>query len=361
MGLTDKSWILITGATGYLGKFLVGELSSYGYNLILLVRSKEKGKQLASTLLVPSEKVWILAGDISLPRLGLASEAYHLLGYRIEAIIHCAALTKFNPSPIQAFRYNIIGTKNLLTLAQKTGRLSSFHYVSTAYVAGRRQGIVREDELDGRYGFHNLYEQSKFLAECLLQQYQSQYLTPITVYRPGIIIGDLKTGSYWNIFGVYHFLVLLNRLANNLPIRLLGNPRATKNLVPIDYVVETMTYILQNKHHWGKTYHLSLPHPPTLELLEEAFNRTLGRKVVELVNEKAFQEKPRNRREAFIARQTQVYQPYLLEEPIFDTSNTQKALKGSGIVCPTLDLETLIFLLSNAQGGLINHVPVGVA
>ena len=357
MGLTDRAWILITGATGYLGRFLVRELSYQGFRLILLVRSREKGEELLASLPTSSERVWILKGDITLSQLGLSSDIYYSLSQKLGAIVHCAALTKFNPSPIQAFRCNIIGTRNLLTLAQKAGQLSSFHYVSTAYVAGRRQGKIREDELDGRYGFNNLYEESKFLAECLLKQYQRQHNAPVTIYRPSIIVSDLKTGSYWNNFGVYHFLVLLKRLSNHQPIRLSGNPEATKNLVPIDYATEAITYILRNRQHWGKTYHLSLPQPPTLGLLEEVFNRTLGRRVVCLVTERDFQEKPRDRREAIISHQTRLYQPYLLNEPVFDSSNTQAVLEESGITSPVLDLETLVFLLSHAKGGSKNYAP----
>jgi len=320
-----------------------------------LVRSRQKATKILWRLGVPPQEVEVMEGDITLPYLGLPLRLYHKLAQQLQAIIHCAAITRFEPSPLQAFWANILGTSNLLFLARQTGDPLPFHYLSTAYVAGKKRGLIREDELDPGPGFNNLYEKSKYLAEYLLRKYRERHPFPLTIYRPTIIVGDLKTGTHWNNFGLYHFLTMVTRLHRSATIRILGNPRAIKNLVPVDHVAEVIGRILQEKRYWDRTYHITSRHPLTLEILAEAFNRALGREAVRIVSGEEWRKRPPNRQERIIARLSEPYQPYLLYEPLFDTSNTDRVLKEAGWCKPVLDRESIVFLLSQAYGGLKDY------
>ena len=85
------------------------------------------------------------------------------------------------------------GTENVVHFCY-TEKIKRLHYISTAYVAGKRRDVVYEDELDKGQSFNNNYEKSKFDTEKLLNQVVRQYDVPTTVYRPSIIVGDSRTG-----------------------------------------------------------------------------------------------------------------------------------------------------------------------
>ena len=93
-------------------------------------------------------------------------------------------------------RTNVGGTANVLALARAIHQdhgLARFSHVSTAYVAGRRQGPVPEDSLTDAYGFANGYELSKYEGELLVREARADL--PISVFRPGMVIGDSRTGA----------------------------------------------------------------------------------------------------------------------------------------------------------------------
>jgi thioester reductase-like protein len=133
-----------------------------------------------------------LVGDVTRPELGLDSGDYARLCARVTEIVHCAALTEFTAPRKEAERVNVLGTLNVLALARDCPKLERIAVLSTAYVAGRRQGLILESELEHKAGFVNVYEDSKYRMEKKLRQAMGEL--PIAVYRLSTIAGNARTG-----------------------------------------------------------------------------------------------------------------------------------------------------------------------
>src|SRR5207249_2624688 len=122
----------------------------------------------------------------------------------VSEIYHSAACTRFDQKLEQARRINLKGTENVLNFARRarqSGNFMRLHHVSTAYIAGNRTGVIKEDDLDYGQDFFNTYEQSKYETELMLERARAE--VPITIYRPSIIVGDSRTGRTLHFFVLY--------------------------------------------------------------------------------------------------------------------------------------------------------------
>jgi len=164
--------ILLTGITGTACGRLAVEMLCSGVRLHALMRARDlaaAGRRLEAvfcTYSVPSllDKVNLLLGDVTSSGFGLAD-----LPEPISMIVHGAACVAFSAARDQElFRVNVLGTRHALDLA--TRLQVPLVFISTAYVAGNRQGVVHEHELDQGQGFNNAYEQSKAEAEGLVRR-----------------------------------------------------------------------------------------------------------------------------------------------------------------------------------------------
>lgn len=286
--------ILLTGATGFLGAQVARRLLSEPDLVILaLVRASDRdvaARRLArawwdwpelAKAVTNLERVEILPGDVSLPRLGLDGQTYARVASSITHIFHAAADLRIEATLSELRQTNLQGTTNVLDLARLarlTGRLQRYAHVSTAYVAGRRNGVISEADLIGDHGFASAYEQSKFEAECLVQAAKKEL--PVSVFRPGMIVGSSKTGEIRTFNTIYYPLRLY--LSGKLP--LLPARRALPvNLVPVDYVADAITRLSFDPEAEGLTFHLTAPTeslPRAGELVEfvrDWARKTLGR------------------------------------------------------------------------------------
>jgi thioester reductase-like protein len=293
--------ILITGATGFLGSFITQELLEAGFSLKLLVRKTHdlQAKERVSDvfpLCYPSlfadrtrvGRIEIIEGDVSKKYLGLDTREYIRLAETIDEVFHCAAATKFNDVHNTLTQTNVSGTENVVQFCY-TEKIKRLHYISTAYVAGKRRDVVYEDELDKGQAFNNNYEKSKFDTEKLLNQFVRQYDVPATVYRPSIIVGNSRTGytkNYDNIYifgkGLYYlknyktqkshendFSISPKRIHQSSYLRIPGDKYGTINLIPVDYAVRTIIAISRRDESINKIFHIVNPSPPTLGELAE--------------------------------------------------------------------------------------------
>lgn len=366
--------ILLTGATGFVGSYLLTMLLEKGFEVVCLLRQKNglepyqrlyqvlnNGFTYQRQLEHILSQVQIVQGDITQERLGLEIGTYRTLQKEINAIFHCAASTNFTPAlSREQWRCNVQGIENLVCFALEKSKVDDFHYISTAYVAGDRRGVIYEDELDRGQGFNNGYEQSKFLAEKVLHKYRKQSGLKITIYRPSIIVGHSQTGKTALFNGMYLFLRFLYLLKKRyrktwsqgkilIPLRILGEPNVTKNFIPVDYVTRLIIKIFMNADAQGKTYHLVNANPPRLFLIKEVMEEVLGIRGIQFVDQKAFQLNPPNRIEKLFAKETGSYTAYLLKEPLFNDRNVQGILADDDILkYPLLDREALANLFNYA-------------
>ncbi|MGD9154381.1 MAG: AMP-binding protein [Bacillota bacterium] len=263
----DKA-ILITGAAGFLGTQVTRlVLEETNRPVIILIRGNNPAAaklrlerswwdwpDLAKAL---GGRIQVLTGDLSKPQLGLDEPEYRKLTETVSHIIHLAADIRLN-GPLETLRHNNVkSVQNLLELAytiQQLHGLSRFSHVSTAYVAGRRTGTVAEAELTGEYGFANHYELTKFEAESLVQAAKADL--PISVFRPGMIVGDSQTGAIKTFNTLYFPLRLyLTGKLKLFPVK----PSLKINLVPGDYVAEAIVKLTFDARAVGLNFHLTLP------------------------------------------------------------------------------------------------------
>ncbi|NPV09300.1 MAG: AMP-binding protein [Anaerolineae bacterium] len=262
--MTDT--LLLTGATGFLGtqvaRWLVGNTDC---RLIALVRADDREgaerhlarswwdwPELAGAI---GDRVEVLRGDLTLDRLGLDGETYRYLVRRLTCVVHAAAGLRFDASEAELRRVNVEGTARLLELAQAAHAdhgLTRFAHLSTAYVAGRREGDVAEADLGEGAGFHGAYERTKYEAERLVRGAG----LPTSVFRPGFVVGDSHTGEIKTFNTLYYPLRLyLNGRLPVLPCR----PDLRLNLVPVDYVAEAVGRLTLDPRAEGLTFHLTAP------------------------------------------------------------------------------------------------------
>ncbi len=366
--------ILVTGATGFLGGAITKRLLVLGYELRLLIRKRHRNRSITEDFIANNhineslydsflDNVEIFEGDITSEGLGLGEDVYKKLCSEVDEVFHCAAATHFeNQRAGELMMVNVNGTENLLRFAN-SAKQKRFHYISTAYVAGKREGVIFEDELDEEPQFNNEYEKSKFVAEQMVVQYAKDNAIPYTIYRPSIIVGDSRTGFTCKFDNLYLFSKVLLNIKNdyvnrqrqdstdqdgNVTIRVPGDPNARVNLVPIDYVADTIVAISRKREAIGKILHIANPNPPVLNELRDYLMSVLEIKGVDISIEGQMEHKRLSTIERLFLRQTRTYYPYIFGKLRFDCSNTQDALKGTGINCPAITHDLIKTLLDYA-------------
>lgn len=313
-----------------------------------------------------SNRIEIVEGDIAEHCLGIDSAEYYLLADTIDEVFHCAAATKFNDEGDILKRTNVFGTRHVVEFCN-TGKSKRLHHISTAYVAGRRKGIVFENELDTGQSFNNTYEKSKCDAEKVLFELTPQNRNLCTIYRPSIIIGDTITGYTKNYDNMYVFgrglcrlkkyeirnkgdTEMVKRNSNLLPVslRIQGDRYGTINLVPVDYVARAIVAISQEQKSEGKTFHIVNPSPPTLGELSEWMKAATGIHSMRIVSQDEWKRQPLSFQEKLFLQGTESFQPYMFGEPYFDCTNTTNFLRGSGIMCPMITEDLIRLFIQHA-------------
>lgn len=196
--------VLLTGATGFLGVFLLKELLTQTRATIYChVRAADRAGGFARIrTAMQSRDLWDdananrvvpVCGDLGDDRLGLTPAGYAELSARIDTIVHNGATVKFTPPYASLKKVNVTGTEDILRLACD-GRTKAVHFVSSIGVWAGRFPVQEDDPLDDIDGLENGYTQSKWVAERLVQAAGDRGL-PITIHRPPRVVGDSRTGS----------------------------------------------------------------------------------------------------------------------------------------------------------------------
>ena len=354
----------ITGGTGFVGINLIRKLlSEEPSKLVLLVRKNNKQTSEERIHSIFSgynlENVEVVEGDTSISSLASTPRGKVQLEQKIDEIIHSAASTDMSETERKnTISNNVSGTRNVLDFA-KTKPDSVLSYISTAYVAGKREGLVLEDE-QINCGFKNPYEESKFLAELLIRESMQTGLKAM-IFRPGVIVGHSKTGETQSFNMIYApwigCKVIKERhlkesekkglspefdLSGNLkiPFRMTGRGNSRLNLIPVDSVVD-MVYLIGRNPQPGKTFHLTNHYDTTLDFLREQICKALKVSGLEFVN-----NLPENstKMEQLFNRSNRVFLPYMTyENPVFDRTNVNAILSDYKIPKPDETLmQTLI-------------------
>jgi thioester reductase-like protein len=358
-------YFLLTGATGLLGSYLLRDGLRAGLRLALVVRPGrfESARQRIENILARHEceigfrlpRPVVFAGDITQPMLGLDQRATAWVARHCEAVIHNAASLSFEPGDRQSEPWlsNLEGTRQMLELCRHTG-IRKVHHVSTAYVAGFREGRILESELYVGQTLGNDYERSKLEAEQLVRA--ADFVQRPTVYRPAIIVGDAHTGYTSTFHGFYTPLKIIHALVDKIDAeQILGRPlmallglkgHECKNFVPVDWVSAAMMHIVTHPEAHGQTYHLTPRHaaPASVvcEVMEHVVRQYSQQRAVPVVaTAEAFLEICR-----VFRQQMDVYSAYFRGDPEFDAANTLAA--APHLPCPDVDAAMLTRLAKYA-------------
>ena len=243
----------VTGATGFIGRHLLGELLKRdGTTIHALVRegSRERLDAIADEL-GAGDRIKPVVGDLSEEGLGIDG-----FDERIDHLFHLAAIYDLAADPDQMTRANVEGTRHVIEFANAHD-VRLFHHTSSIAVAGRYSGTFREDMFDEGQDLPHAYHRSKYESE---QVVRSSLQAPVRIYRPGIVVGHSKTGETDKIDGPYYGFKLIQRLRYALPqwFPLAGPEGQNMPLVPVDFVARAMDHIahMDESDLYGNTFHL---------------------------------------------------------------------------------------------------------
>lgn len=358
-----SKYTLLTGATGLVGRYLVRDLLLAGKRLAVVIRAsrKENVVERMEGILQKWEadlghllpRPVCLEGDVCEAGLGLSKTDKRWVAQHCDRVIHNAAILEFHGADRngEPWRTNLHGTQHMLELCREAG-IRDLHYVSTAYVCGRREGLVREDELDVGQKFRNDYEESKFLAEQAVRK--ADFLDKLTVYRPAVIAGDAVTGYTNTYHGLYVYMRLIAVMfgttepdeegVKRMSLRFNFTGEEGRNIVPVDWVSAVMCRLFDNPAAHGGTYHLAPIDPITSrEIVHYSKNywQNNGNRIVdvEFWGHRPIDPNQMNDVEKVFYANSSIYESYETTDPRFDSTNLQRFVPD--LPCPIID-ETMM-------------------
>ena len=331
--------IFLTGFPGFIAERLVARLAKKEWQFFLLVQPQflepavESAKTIAEETHTPVENFAIIEGDISKKDLGMSPDDAANVRYETTDVFHLAAVYDLSIDRDTAVRVNLDGTKNVNDFVRSLKLLKRYNYVSTCYVAGKRKGLIRENELEHDKGFRNFYEETKYLAESEVEKLKNEF--PVTIFRPSVVVGDSQTGETAKYDGIYYLIHYLRKAPYLLRAINVGNRQVKLNLVPVDFVVNAIAELSMDENAKGKTIAIADPEPlTTAELFDAIAEEMTGRRsefapsprLVEWFLLKPFSP-PVTGLPAYAV-------PYFFLEQTYDTSTAVPLLEAHGLKCP---------------------------
>ncbi|KON87729.1 short-chain dehydrogenase [Sporosarcina globispora] len=335
--------ILITGANGFLGKKLSVKLLEQGHNLYLLVRNRKRlDSFMAKEGDAYSSQIHILEGDVTEEHLGLNRQLVNSLKGKIDAVYHSAALLSFDEKDRdRTYKVNVGGTENVLNLALEIS-CQKVLYISTAYTVGK-ETVGAETLYSSDRCFVNPYEASKCEAEHLVYKFRNNL--DIVILRPGIIIGDSRTGVADTNFGLYGFLKGIKILKKRAMRRqdaqsctIFLDPEVAQNFVPVNYVIDVLDAALVHGKN-GSIFNITNPNPP---LQSEVY--AIVKEVLDFPQLKMYppslNAEMTNEEKAFHDSMS-IFHSYFQRTIDFPSDNTAKMLAAAGVPMLQMDREAL--------------------
>jgi NAD(P)-dependent dehydrogenase (short-subunit alcohol dehydrogenase family) len=344
----------VTGASGFIGKRLVRKLlARRGAVVHFLIResSKDKVPELLAFWGVDEKKAVPVYGDVAQPDLGLSKSVIKALAGRIDHFFHLAAVYDLKADAETQVIANVEGTRNAVALANEL-KVGCFQHASSIAAAGLYEGVFREDMFDEAENLEHPYFSTKHESEKIVRK---ECKRPWRVYRPGLVVGDSKTGEIDKIDGPYYFFKLIQKMRRMLPpwMPTVGIEGGRINIVPVDFVVDAMDHIAHAKDLDNRAFHLVDPTPYRVGDVLNIFARAAHAPEFGLrINAALFGFIPPSVRKGLLALtpvrriRNAVMKDLGLPEDIlqfvnyptrFDCRDATAALKGSGIECPRLE------------------------
>ncbi|KRW63869.1 short-chain dehydrogenase [Aeromonas allosaccharophila] len=344
----------ITGGSGFIGRRLIKKLLERApeNRVYFLMRASHQDKlpELFAFWNVDEQRAVPIIGDMTLPLLGVSATEQEQLRGQIDHFFHLAAIYDLNAKAGIQQQVNTEGTRQAVQLAERLGS-QQFHHCSSIAAAGLFDGLFREDMFDEAEHLDMPYFQTKHEAEGIVR---NECTIAWRIYRPGIVVGDANTGEMDKIDGPYYFFKTIQKLRRLLPpwMPAIGVEGGRINIVPVNFVVDAMAHIAHQDGEENKTFHLTDPNPMRVGDMLSTFSRAAHAPEPAIrINASLFSFIPRHLtamlmtmtpvrriRDAAIADlglPKDIFR--LINYPTrFDSRETQRLLKGTGIEVPPL-------------------------
>lgn len=303
---------VVTGATGFVGRYLIRDLLQKGEHVWVVVRPLhqmsgiERGEKTLSEFVSDwPDTFTIVEGDITLENFGLAPNDIETLRQNDIVLWHLAANLSFASEDRKAaVTTNRMGTVHAVHLANHLS--ARYMHMSTAYVCGDAHAF-KETDLNVHQTFRNHYEQSKFEGESYVRE---QCTVPYTILRPSIIIGDAYRGKAEGCtFGYYRYMFMFHFFKQNIMRYTRKHPRLMRwtgtrydaesdtlhtpwlvipypkhgqvDLITVDYIVDSMSRVYE-KNIMG-TAHLTHHNAPTFHFVLQSVLEDIGYRRIKLI------------------------------------------------------------------------------
>jgi NAD(P)-dependent dehydrogenase (short-subunit alcohol dehydrogenase family) len=353
----------VTGATGFIGRYLVQELlANREGEIYLLCREGSRGR--LDTLIAQwggSSRLIPVVGDLREDELGVDPEWIAQHRGAIDHFFHLAAIYDMTASDELNEVLNVGGTRAALSLA---GALEAgvFHQVSSVAASGDYRGLFDESMFDEGQGMPTAYHRTKFESEKIVRE---ESPVPWRVYRPAVVVGHSETGAMDKIDGPYYFFPLFKRMRDTLPswLPLVGIDLGDTNVVPVDYVAKAMDHLAHLPDRDGRAFHLVNPEPQSTVDLVNTFAAAAKAPQFAVPVDRSFTDRlptallPRQLRPGALLSVALRTAPAHLAlnhtlgrlgipaevldhvsfPTVYASSQTEKALAGSGIAVPDLE------------------------
>lgn len=285
--------VLLTGATGMIGRFILRDLAARDVDTAVLVRGADAEARMAGVVADleqldgeagPITPPRIVRGDLGSAGLGLSKDDATWASRHVTGLIHCAGDVSFGHDGVadDVWRTNVDGTANVAGFCRSHG-IDRVSYVSTAFVCGDRQGLIREDEGRCGQGFGSIYEEAKLRAEEVLAE---AGFAALKVFRPCFVGGDTASGYSSTFHGIYWFALFtaLARLRAGVApgqrwhhdVRIFRSPDLRHYMVPVDAVSKAIVELHEDDAAPIGAYHLTPARSFDLALVESSLRRHYG-------------------------------------------------------------------------------------
>ncbi|MEK7722765.1 MAG: SDR family oxidoreductase [Acidobacteriota bacterium] len=332
--------IFLTGFPGFIAGKLVKQLAKSDTQFFLLVQRNfvEKAmkdiEKISAESNIPLENFALIEGDITKSDLGMSADDLQTVLDETTSVYHLAAIYDLAVKKNIGYTVNVEGTKNVNEVVKKIKNLQRYNYISTCYVAGKRKGLVHEAELAHDAGFHNYYDETKYLAEVEVEKLKADY--PVTIFRPAVVVGDSKTGETIKYDGIYYVINYIRKFPALFRLINVGNDMVKVNLVPVDFVVDGIVALAKDERAVGKTIALADPNPlTTAEACDQISLAICGKKSVAKL--------PPNLMQSILMLPfTPAFSglphegvPYFFSPQEFETGVSTELLSAHGVSCPS--------------------------
>ena len=352
--------ILLTGATGGLGRMILPRLIEEGHIITCIARPKGKisAYERIAEIVPNMNNILVLEGDVRKPTCGVHIDTHALGRFFPDAILHAAADIRFDQScAAEIYDTNCNGTANMLALATQLG-VREVQHVSTVYVGGDADEFTEYD-VDIGQTLRNPYEDSKLKGEILVRDWalKSRSSRRARMLRSSILIGcengeTTSFDAFYGYFARFHAIARSMRDRINaggesptgvtvlpdgtvdIPLVVVASPTSTLNMIPLNWYADTLVKLVSVPlAPRPERFHLVNHEPPRVRWVIETSLRALkisGVRIVETLEEQSrliselppLLRKLQKRVDAVLGQ----YLPYVTQEPRFASRKPQRLL-----------------------------------